>query len=373
MTSKRSGKQAAKSQATEKSEKGRDSLVVTEAEKKLSIAEKLELLENEFCLLRDMCLQSGYSGDQIQSAASPFLASIKKAKRKNWTRRALHCFLSLLLAYTLFSYDPVYRLLSAYGRKTSIHLLPLWDWTTMYDRECLVVNPYFKGQELKEEDCEVCESFDTIPRVKNINSSDVVEKFLNHDKPFIVTDGIEPESLSENFTIKYLDQLYRTHPVLRMYSPCSFRSNLRTKFEEQKIFLKKAAAGDISSYYAHWENCFISAAKVLREHYTRPAFLPPVVQMDNTNWVYISSGFKGKTYKPIDMITPLVILAQIKGEINFILQPREPCSGLCSELTGTLHQGEILLVVSFLWDLEYLPSSELENISIGMGATYDFF
>ena len=25
----------------------------------------------------------------------------------------------------------------------------------MYDRECLVVNPYFKGQELKEEDCEV--------------------------------------------------------------------------------------------------------------------------------------------------------------------------------------------------------------------------
>lgn len=82
MTSKRSGKQAAKSQATEKSEKGRDSLVVTEAEKKLSIAEKLELLENEFCLLRDMCLQSGYSGDQIQSAASPFLASIKKSQTK---------------------------------------------------------------------------------------------------------------------------------------------------------------------------------------------------------------------------------------------------------------------------------------------------
>ena len=123
MTSKRSGKQSAKPQTTEKAEnKSRDSSLVTEAEKKLSIAEKLEILENEFCLLRDMCLQSGYSGDQIQAATAPFLASIKRAKRKNWTRRALHCFVFCLLAYTLFSYDPVYRLLSAYGRKTSIHV-----------------------------------------------------------------------------------------------------------------------------------------------------------------------------------------------------------------------------------------------------------
>lgn len=372
MTSKRSGKQSAKAQNSEKTGKERDSLV-TEGEKKLSIAEKLELLENEFCLLRDMCLQSGYTGDQIQTAASPFLASIKRAKRRNWIQRAIQCFLFFLMAFALFSYDPVYQVLSAYGRKTSINLLPLWDWTTLYDRECLVVNPYFKSQELKEEDCEVCESYDTISRVKNINSSEVVENFLNHDRPFIVTDAISPEMLSQNITIKYLDHLYRNHPIMRMYSPCSFRSNLRTKFEEPKVFLKKAAAGDISNYYGHWENCFLSAAKVLREQYTRPEFLPPVVQMDNTNWVYISSGFNSKTYKPIDMIAPLVIFSQMKGEINFILRPREPCTTLCTELKGTLHEGEILLVMSFLWEMEYFPSKELENLSIGMGATYDFF
>ncbi|GAB1599292.1 uncharacterized protein LOC115216908 [Argonauta hians] len=351
----------------EKSDKKRESLVSAE-EKCLSIQEKIALVEKEFCVLRDFCLKSGYSPLQIEEATTPFLNSIKKAKRKKWARFIVQFFMFIVLAYGLFSYDPVYRFLVAYGRQTSMKLLPVWDWTGMYYKECLVNNPYFSEADLREEDCGACENYEPIPRVSNISAEDVVEKYIYPEKPLIVSDGIEEGSLFQNLSIKLLEELYHGHPILADYEPCSFRSNLKKIYYYPHTILKKAASREITGYYAHWENCIKPAAKVFRGYYKRPYFLSPVVQMDDTNWIYISSYFNSTTYRPVDIDSSLIILIQAKGQIKFQLRPREPCSNLCPVVNDVLKEGEILLLVPYIWSMEYLPSNEEENVSVGVAA-----
>ncbi|XP_029642285.1 uncharacterized protein LOC115216908 [Octopus sinensis] len=370
MSTKRGNKSSAKH--AEKADKKRECSPTAE-EKSLSIEEKLALVEKEFCVLRDFCLKSGYSPLQIEEATTPFLNSIKKAKRKKWARFVVQFFMFVIFAYGLFSYDPVYRVLLAYGRQTSIKLLPVWDWTRMFYKECLLNNPYYNGVDLKEEDCGICENFEPIAHVTNISAEEVVEKYIYSEKPLIVSDGIEEGSLFQNLSIQLLEELYHNHPILVDYEPCSFRSNFKKQYLYPHTILKKAVSGELTGYYAHWENCFKPAAKVFREYYKRPYFLSPVVQMDDTNWIYISSGFKSTTFRPIDIKSTLIILIQAKGQINFQLSPKNPCGNLCPVLNGILDEGEILLFVPFIWSMEYLPSEEEENLSVGIGANFDRF
>ena len=47
------------------------------------------------------------------------------------------------------------------------------------------------------------------------------------------------------------------------------------------------------------ENCNKKAAKALRQLYRRPYFIPHMVDLSDSNWVLISSDFKGKVYKEV--------------------------------------------------------------------------
>ena len=50
-------------------------------------------------------------------------------------------------------------------------VLPYWNWAELYSEECLVENPYYKGQELLEEDCEVSTML-TLPLPQQLLQSD---------------------------------------------------------------------------------------------------------------------------------------------------------------------------------------------------------
>lgn len=55
------------------------------------------------------------------------------------------------------------------------------------------------------------------------------------------------------------------------------------------------------------ENCDKKAAKALRQMYRRPYFIPHryMVDFTDSNWVLISSNFKGKVYKEVSNIQTL--------------------------------------------------------------------
>lgn len=52
-------------------------------------------------------------------------------------------------------------------------------------------------------------------------------------------------------------------------------------------------------FYFLRENCNKKAAKALRQLYRRPYFIPFMVDFTDSNWVLISSDFKGKVYKEV--------------------------------------------------------------------------
>ncbi len=52
--------------------------------------------------------------------------------------------------------------------------------------------------------------------------------------------------------IPLLFQLFQHEETLRDIMPCMFASNVRTKYGNVKIILRKAVQGDISNWYAHW-------------------------------------------------------------------------------------------------------------------------
>lgn len=271
----------------------------------------------------------------------------------------------------LVYYDPAYRLIACYGRRASIAVLPYWDWTRLYFEDCLVENPYYKGHELLDEDCELCENIDRVERYTNMSHRVVAEDFLKRDIPFIVTDGMDDWPALRKFTIKFLDQLYSQEDILKEVAPCMFHSNVRIRYGQAKALLHKAALGDISNWYGHWENCDKQAAKTLRQFYHRPYFMPPMVEMGESNWLFVASQYKGRKNKPADIAMPMMMFAQVKGQTRIQLAPRRPCDEACSKLYTTLHEKEILVTTDFMWLLDYKPIGDQETIAIGAGGFFD--
>ncbi|XP_064612173.1 uncharacterized protein LOC135476171 [Liolophura sinensis] len=349
--------------------------LVSEEEKKLSVNEKLDLLDREVRLLYEFCKNSGFKPGEIEKAAAPFLNTTKRVSRRRWRKRAIDAgkiaTLFAILGFALFYIDPVYRGMCFFARRTTIKMLPYWDWTNLYDQPCLIENPYYEGNQITEEDCMACESMNSIPVEENITHSVMSELYLKGLSPVIVTDAMKDWPERKNMNIGYLTELYTTHEVVKEYMSCDYLSNIRVKFGNHRVLLRKIVAGEVSTYFAHWENCFKEAARVFREVFPRPYFLPPMVEQTDTNFIFISSGFNAKSYKPIDTWSSMLTFAQIKGQNKVKVTPKMPCDKMCEAFEDTLDEGEILVVPYFLWNFSYLPVGGEENIAFGVGGNFD--
>ncbi|XP_046558064.1 uncharacterized protein LOC124267194 [Haliotis rubra] len=344
---------------------------VTKTDNDMSFQEKIEYIDQEIRKLHVFCVNSGYSSTQIEGFVDPFTQSMKSVNRERWTRRAIRLAIFVAVAAALFYIDPVYKLICVVGKKSAISVLPVWDWTKIYHSSCLVENPYYSGGQLTTEDCELCESLTGIERVRSLSQDDILDMYLKRDLPVIVEDGTKGWIPSDEYSIAKIAQAYQLSQVLREHSSCSFNSNLRQQYKEHRKLLNKAAKGEITNYFAHWENCFADAAKAFRYLYKRPYFLPPTVEIGISNFVFIASNYTGKVPKKIDMAQSMVVLAQVKGTMQVTVRPREPCNTVCESMKETLSEGEIFVVTDMLWSLEYVPHAKDESITIGLGGSFD--
>lgn len=202
--------------------------------------------------------------------------------------------------------------------------------------------------------------------------TEILQKFLKRDIPVIVEDGLRDWGNLTNMSISRTAEIFLKHHVLKHYPSCEFVSNVRMKQRsDHRAFLRRVIREDISEYYAYWENCEKEAGRAFREFFRRPYFLPSMVQLSDTNWVYVSSMFRGKKPKEITIYRQMNMIMQLKGEIDIFVQPRGVCEHICEELSDTLREGEILLTTDFLWDLRYFPGVVDESVGIGMGGRFD--
>ena len=79
----------------------------------------------------------------------------------------------------------------------------------MYDRECVIDNPYYVHDELTEEDCNVCRKLIKVKRVSNISQSSIADDYLFSNVPVIVTDAMAEWDALEKFDIHFLAEVIK--------------------------------------------------------------------------------------------------------------------------------------------------------------------
>jgi hypothetical protein len=336
----------------------------------MTLEEKQGWVDKELRRLTTNCLHDGYSHKQLRKAARPFASAIRTSRRRKWLPRLKLASLLVMSLVALAYLGPKLRFVKAAVRRVGVAVIPYWDWSVLHDRDCVIENPLFKGVTVSKYDCEICESLQVLRRVRNTTQTTITNRFLKRDIPVIVEDGTRPED-SDNISIAYLSEVFRTHPILNDYPSCRFMSNVRVKYGNHRAFLQQAGKGEITEYYAHWENCYTNAGKAFRHFFKRPYFLPAMVQLSETNWIFLSSEFQGKKPKRVPIYRPMVMLMQLRGSMRVFLEARGPCGTECPTLTEVLEEGDILVTTDFLWDVRYLPGRGGENVAIGVGGRFD--
>ena len=77
----------------------------------------------------------------------------------------------------------------------------------MYDRDCVIDNPYYVHDGLTEEDCHVCRKLRSIKRVSDVSQSTIADDYLFSNIPVIVTDAMEEWDALEKFDITFLAEV----------------------------------------------------------------------------------------------------------------------------------------------------------------------
>lgn len=340
-------------------------------EKEMSLKEKLEYFDREIRLLHQFCINSGYSKQQIQQSAEPFLRATDSLAWRKTKKKMIYFGVIIAVLASLYHFNPAFKLIAAICRITAIKLIPVWDWTKVHQWECMVDNPLYAGLQLTEEDCDICKDLLTVERRTGLSARDFTENYLKMELPVIVEDGTKDwpkEKLQINIHSIY--KAYKENKALYKNPVCGFHSD--TKYGGLHVFLHQAVNSNMESYSADWENCMKDSAKAFRSLYQRPYFMPQTVEISDTNWIFVSKGSLEHHFD-IPLSTPLLMLIAMKGRFEIALSPKDPCTKSCVDVPAKLHQGEIMIITmaDLLWLKSYRPMESGENILIGVAGSYE--
>ncbi|XP_073993860.1 uncharacterized protein [Rhodnius prolixus] len=341
--------------------------------KKDEILERMNMIDSELVSFYEFCEHMGFTPREMEVICSPLQDIISKHNFKKLLRAILllGCFFGIVYGCTQISTLAVHA--TAIARIALIEVMSLWDWRYLFYETCLIENPLYGEYTLTKNDCVTCESLDTINILNSVTYDLILDNYLNRDIPVIVTDAMDhwPVMLSDDFYFDNITQLYYHDEKLIDSVPCVLTTNLRMGSSDLFSFLKIVSNPLVSRWFVHWQNCDIHAVKALRKFYQRPYFLSNTISPAHFNWVLMSSDYGSTNYKKLKLDFGLIMLIQLRGKVSFRLVPYKPCNEFCPNLTGDLHQGEILIFRNYLWTLEYFPGLGLDNIAILSESVWD--
>eukprot|EP00794_Sanderia_malayensis_P004614 gene4614-5220_t len=345
----------------------------------MSHEEKLKLIEKEAQTLYDFCLEKGLSKKEISWCIKPLFGSPPE-KMKKVVKDNKNFFLSMAILFGIFgvfaAWSPAYDQLCIHGKLALIKVLPYWDWTYIYDQDCMVPNPYVKPlPNITKEECQVCFELqkEGIESLKNATHDSIANDFLMTDFPAIIEDGIKGWP-NPNITIDELNKLYTTGEDLDQVGDCRFNSSLEHLTNVYDFFTSYSDDQIKGKYYASWDNCDLKAAKFFRRYYKRPYYLPPMAEASKRNSFLIA---KGKFEDPVsfnyDEDSSGIWITVLQGEAMVDVIPIEGCAVFkgCRAITTNVKKGEAILIPLRLWVFDILPNSDKETIIIASTATWD--
>ncbi|EDO43549.1 predicted protein [Nematostella vectensis] len=199
---------------------------VTEAEIRMNVKDKLQLIDKEVRELYEFCVKAGYTPEQIELCATPMLAVETSVKRKSWFKRLGYLLGVVLLVFFFVYYEPAYYNICIYAKLASMKVLPYWDWRYIYDEFCFVKNPYYVEQKLTKKDCrENCKELKTIGVIEKTDANEMSD-FLFSETPVIINDATDDWQARKDFSIEFLAKLYSENSILRNNEVCNFQTTI---------------------------------------------------------------------------------------------------------------------------------------------------
>ncbi|GIZ02323.1 uncharacterized protein CEXT_214141 [Caerostris extrusa] len=316
-------------------------------------------INNEIHSVYEYCLAAGLTHDEIAEKARPLLQPIRVEVGKKYLLMILKISLCCLaLSYTLSS-DTISRSILTQGRYFMFKILEFWDWTEIYSETCLLGNPYYNDEHSYVVDCQACEDVFDVDFLNSTTTEEMSQNYIQKNIPVIVRNAMTDwPIMNETFTIRNLtDEFFFLEDDV-----CMFQSNLKIK-NHRKLF-ELLSKHEAEKWYAH----------LLRRFYSRPYFMPPTVQMTESNWLFMSAFYNGKKFKKIDPMPSITVMwvAQVWGTNQIQFKPKKPCHKTCNVLEDTLEEGELVLYNPAVWSFGYLPDDETENLALAAGGFSHF-
>ena len=86
--------------------------------------------------------------------------------------------------------------------------MPYWDWTTEFQKDCFIENPYYVDEDvLTEDDCDLCKKISGA-RLKNVSQDTMTNRYLFNAIPVVVTDATNDWPLDiQSFDLDTLKQV----------------------------------------------------------------------------------------------------------------------------------------------------------------------
>ncbi|KAK3593888.1 hypothetical protein CHS0354_011491 [Potamilus streckersoni] len=311
--------------------------------------------ELQNCL--NLCNAKGYEESEIRGYLENFINDIRLHRWKLRVRVVALFAVLILPTVVLIKCGISGGYENWLTRNLLISVLPYWNWPSIYDSRCLMDNPKYTTFSLSVQDCEMCEDYSSIQRLA-IFEKIQVGSYLTHELPLIISNGSLNVLRKNISSVREFAKEVMMHDILSIYHPCGFSSNLREQLS--------------SKFYAHWENCAPLAAKEFRLFYSRPPFLPAMLQLDGSNWVMLCSDFDGTVPKRIQIYSSVTMFMVIKGNMKIALTPKYTCKHSCRNVTQTLENNDLFLITDFVWDMYYIPNcSQDETIVFGVGGRFE--
>eukprot|EP00062_Callorhinchus_milii_P024069 gi/632983585/ref/XP_007908720.1/ PREDICTED: uncharacterized protein LOC103189948 [Callorhinchus milii] len=347
----------------------------------LTLSRKLSYFNGRF---RRLCRRLPDCPERRSQALEPLIRCCGAAERppgpdrgrRGWSRgawaltAALTALCSLLLG---LSHCPLLRFC---GRALLIQVLPYWDWTLYHNMDCLIGNPYYSqagAKSMQPVDCvRACQAYQVVERLQNADAVDVLQNYLRQNRPLVIVDGMTGWAARSDFSVESLTQLYSEHLVLQSSTVCSYWASENSPEHSPASFLQHVHRQTLTQWTLQWKNCNKAAAKVIRTFYQRPYFLPPMVELAESNWLLMASraegsGMEGGFVKVDDHDGDLLLwIAQVQGVFEVQLLPRDACADTCAHHALQLSPGETVSVPLQMWEVQYRP---ITSTAIGLAAT----
>ncbi|XP_028400553.1 uncharacterized protein LOC114523724 isoform X2 [Dendronephthya gigantea] len=331
-------------------------------EKSLPFTEKLHLLDKEIRLLREFCLKVGLNDKEIECCAEPLLKEQRAEDHKKWWTKVFYVSFFLAIVAFLLWYEPTYRYICIFGKLASMKLLPYWDWTTEFEKDCFVENPYYVDEFLTEDDCEVCTAISGT-RLKNVSQDLMAENYLFNAIPVVVTDATKDWPIDvQSFDLNKLKEVYLDNKLSDPAKYCTFEA-FDANIDSARQLFSVLQDNNLDHWQGYWENCEPATAKSIRKFYRRPYFLPPMAEAAAENWVFAAYDSEGNEAG--------MKWEHIKGQSQIVLKPKSPCDAICKKMSATLKPGETIVFVNRLWEFKRRPRATEMSISVAATVSWD--